>query len=150
MLALAVALALPGCAFFLPHLETPRLSIVRVDLTHVDLFEQRLKVRMRVQNPNDRSLPVKGLSYTLDVDGKPFAQGVSAASFVVPAFGETEFDMYVTANAAGTLLHLLGRGHDTLGAPVPYRITGKVALSRGWLRSIPFEQHGSFSLEGLE
>ena len=63
---------------------------------------------MRVQNPNDRALPVKGIYYTLDVAGQEFAHGVSGASFVVPALGEAEFDMNVTANMAGALIKLLG------------------------------------------
>ena len=63
---------------------------------------------MRVQNPNDRSLPVKGLSYVVDVAGKEFAHGDSAASFIVPALGEAEFDMNVTANMAGALFRFLG------------------------------------------
>jgi LEA14-like dessication related protein len=142
---LIAALALTGCAFLLPKLETPRLSIVKVDVLKSDLWEQRLKVRMRVQNPNDRVLPIKGLSYTLDVAGEEMAHGVSGASFIVPALGEAEFDMNVTANMATALLKLLGRG-DAARDKVDYRIKGKVSLSEGILRSIPFEETGTFSL----
>jgi LEA14-like dessication related protein len=102
---------------------------------------------MRVQNPNDRRLPVKGLEYIMEVEGQQFASGVSAASFVVPAMGEAEFDMNVTTNLAGTLIKLLGRGSDGLGQSVSYRLTGKVALSEGLMRSIPFEERGTFSLQ---
>jgi len=142
-----VALLLPGCALFAPKFETPQLSIVGVDFVKSDLWEQRLKVRMRVHNPNDRTLPIKGLSYTLEVDGQEFARGESGASFVVPALGEAEFDMNVTANMAGTLIKFLGRGSDALGQKVEYRMSGRIALSEGWLRSIPFEEHGSFKLQ---
>jgi LEA14-like dessication related protein len=142
-----VALFLSACSLFVPKIETPRLSIVNVELLKSDLWEQRLKVRMRVQNPNDRTLPIRGLSYRLDVEGQEFAHGVSGASFVVPALGEAEFDMDVTANMAGTLLKLLGRGGDALAQPVDYRIAGKISLSEGLWRSIPFEQRGTFKLQ---
>jgi LEA14-like dessication related protein len=144
---LIAALALSGCAHFLPKLETPRLSIVNVEVLKSDLWEQRLKVRMRVQNPNDRVLPIKGLSYTLDVAGEEMARGVSGQSFVVPALGEAEFDMNVTANMATALIKLLGRGGDSMRDKVDYRIKGKVSLSEGFLRSIPFEETGTFSLK---
>ena len=143
---LGVGGLLAGCSLLVPKLETPRLSIVDVELLKSDLWEQRLKVRMRVQNPNHRALAVQGLSYTLEVAGEEFARGVSAASFVVPALGEAEFDMNVTASMASTLIQLLGRGPEARGAPVDYRLVGKISLSGGWLRSIPFEQRGTFKL----
>jgi LEA14-like dessication related protein len=136
---------LAACAALAPKLEAPNLSIVDVELQKSDLFEQRLKVRMRVQNPNDRALPIKGLSYALELEGEDFARGVTAESFNVPAFGEAEFDMNVTANMAATLVKLLSRKGGA-GETVSYRIVGKVALSEGFLRSIPFEEKGSFEL----
>ncbi len=143
--AAAVALLSCGCALA-PKFTTPTLTIVGVRLEGSDLLAQHLKVRVHVQNPNDRTLPVKGIEYTLDVDGQPFATGDSAASFVVPALGEAEFDMNVTTNVAGTLVRLLARGPDAPGS-VPYRLSGKISLSQGWLQSIPFEQHGTFRLQ---
>jgi LEA14-like dessication related protein len=144
--AAAAAVALLGGCALAPKLTTPRLTIVGVKLEGSDLLAQRLKVRVHVQNPNDRTLPVKGIDYTLDVDGQPFASGESAGSFVVPALGEAEFDMNVTTNMAGTLLRLLTSSSEAR-ASVPYRLSGKIALSQGWLQSIPFEQHGTFSLQ---
>lgn len=142
----AAALLASGCALT-PKLVPPELSIVDVQLVGSDLFAQRLKVRVHVQNPNDRTLPVDGLQYTLEVDGQPFATGESAASFVVPALGSADFDMNVTTNVAGTLIRLLTRSADARAQAIPYRLSGKVALSSGFMRSIPFEQHGTFNLQ---
>jgi LEA14-like dessication related protein len=142
---IVAALLATGCALS-SRLEAPALSIVSVQLTSGTLWEQRLKVRMRVHNPNDLALPVKSLEYTLEVEGQPFASGVSDASFVVPALGETEFEMSMTTNVAGTLVKLLAGGPDSLQS-VAYRLTGKVLLSQGLLRSIPFEQSGTFRLQ---
>lgn len=145
-MAVVVGLVLGGCAVFAPRLETPRLSIVGVEIMKSDFREQRLRVRLRVQNPNDRMLPVKGLAFSLELQGEDFARGVSAQRFEVPAFGEAEFDMNVTANAAATLLRLLGRGEEFSGETVAYRLTGKLSLESGLLRSIPFTEEGSFRL----
>jgi len=141
-----VALVLAACVLA-PKFQAPKLSVVAVQLVGSDLWEQHLKVRMHVQNPNDRELPVKGLEYTLEVDGQTFATGNSAAAFVVPAMGEAEFDMNVTTNLAGTLLKLLGHGSQALEQGIPYRMTGKVSLSSGLMRSIPFDERGTFKLQ---
>jgi LEA14-like dessication related protein len=141
----ALTLLTSGCVLA-PKFTTPTLTVVGVQLEASDLLAQHLKVRMHVQNPNDRTLPVRGIEYTLDVDGQPFASGDSAASFVVPALGEAEFDMNVTTNVAGTLVRLLARA-PAERANIPYGLTGKISLSQGWLQSIPFEQHGTFKLQ---
>jgi len=131
-----------GCTL-LGHWQTPTLSVVSIQLGHSDLWQQHLQVRMSVHNPNDRELPVEGLSYSLDVNGEECAHGESGASFLVPARGDAEFDMNVTANAAAALLRMFARGN---AAPVQYRIHGKVQLSAGLLRSVPFDQQGALPL----
>jgi LEA14-like dessication related protein len=56
LLAMTVAVVFAGCAALGPKLQAPDLSIVSVDLVKGDLFEQRIKARMKVQNPNDLEL----------------------------------------------------------------------------------------------
>jgi LEA14-like dessication related protein len=140
---LLLALALSGCALFVPKLETPRLTIVDVEVRKANFLEQQLRVRLRVENPNDRTLPIQGLSYTIYLGGQAFATGASDASFVVPALGTAEFSMDVTANVAGAVFAILGK---PAGQAIDYQMKGSVELSRGWLRSIPFEQSGTFTL----
>ena len=143
-LSLLVALlALSGCSLFVPKLQAPHLSVVAIELQKGSLWQQKLKVRMHVDNPNDRVLPIKGITYTLDVNGQEFAHGESAASFVVPPLGEAEFDMNMTANMAGTILSLLSHGNDA----VAYHLSGRISLSHGFLRSVPFDQRGTFKLQ---
>jgi LEA14-like dessication related protein len=139
-----VLLGLAGCSLLVPKLQAPQLSVVGVELQRGALWQQKLKVRMHVANPNDRTLPIKGITYSLDVNGQEFAHGESAASFVVPALGEAEFDMNMTANMAGTIISLLRHGTN---ANVEYHLVGKISLSEGLLRSVPFDQHGTFSLQ---
>ena len=144
--SIAASALLGGCSLFVPKLETPQLSVVNVEMQKADLWEQRMKVRMRVVNPNDRPIPVKGLTVALEVAGQELAHGVSGASFNVPALGEAEFDMNMTANMAGALLKLLGSSNQ-LRDSVDYRIKGKLSLSQGLFRSIPFEDRGSVRLK---
>jgi LEA14-like dessication related protein len=141
-------LALAGCASLAPRLEAPNLSIVSVELVKGELFEQRLRARMRVQNPNDRELAVKGITYTIELGGEELGRGLSGSSFTVPRLGEAEFDMIVTANLAGALLKLAGRAEKQGRVPgaLDYRIVGKVQLASGLVRTVPFEEKGTLKL----
>src|SRR5689334_23704873 len=104
---LAALLLVSGCASF--KFEAPRLSVMSMRVQSADIFSQRLLVRMRVMNPNARELPIKGINYRIEVDEAELAQGLANTPFVVPAMGETEFDVQVTANLAGALLKYLTR-----------------------------------------
>jgi LEA14-like dessication related protein len=137
--------AVGACGALLPKLETPHLQVVGVEVLRSDLLQQQLRVRMHVQNPNTRALPVRGIAYTLEVAGEEFAHGVSDRDFLVPALGEMEFDVSVTANAAGALLRLATQ-RGGMPDEVGYTLRGKLSLSSGLLRSIPFEQSGRFKL----
>jgi LEA14-like dessication related protein len=138
----AVLLALAaGCSVL--QLEPPRLQVTEVSLVGADLLKQQLRVRMRVHNPNDVELPVRGISYEVQVAGDTFANGESQRDIVVPALGATEFDVDVTANAAAALLRVLA--NRDRGDP-DYRILGKVHLARGLIKSIPFEHSGTIRL----
>jgi LEA14-like dessication related protein len=142
--AVLLVAASASCSMFMPKLEPPTLSVVSIGIGSSNLFVQHLKVRMHVDNPNPRVLPIEGLSYVLYVAGAQAARGASSASFTVPPLGEAEFEMDVTANLAGTLLRLLSRASPS--GRIDYRIVGKVRLAHGLLRSIPFDERGSLTL----
>ena len=141
--ALLLAALVASCAA--NHLQAPQLSIVDLAVLGGDLWQQRLRLRLRVQNPNDRALPVKSIVYTLEVEGEPFARGESAAPFTVPPLGTAEFDMNVNTNLAATAMKLLGRAGSR--AQVGYHLAGKVSLAQGLLRSVPSDERGTFKLQ---
>jgi len=136
-------LLLAGCASF--KFEAPKLSVISMKMQSADIFSQRLQVRMRVMNPNDRELPVKGISYRIEVNDAELAQGMADSPFVVPAQGEAEFDVQVTANLATALSQILG--HRGSPDTIDYRLIGEVNLASGFLRRIPFDERGSVKLK---
>lgn len=148
ILVSALATFLLGCAGLSTRLETPGVSFVGIKTLGADLFEQRLEVRLRVRNPNDIALPVRGLDIDVELAGEPFAHGVSAREFTVPARGEAEFDMIVTANAASALLRIAGGDRKSREA-IEYRLKGKLSTRLGIIRSVPFEETGTLPLDSI-
>jgi LEA14-like dessication related protein len=147
LLAAGFAL-LAACAGLGTQLETPEISFVGIRAIEASLFEQKLEVRLRVLNPNTMALPVNGLDIDMELAGEPFATGVTAREFVVPANGEAEFDMIVTANAATALLKIAG-GDRQSREEIGYRLKGRLSTKLGLLRSIPFEESGTLPLGEL-
>jgi LEA14-like dessication related protein len=133
---------LAGCTS-LTKLQAPRLSIVSVGMKSADIFSQDFRIRLHVQNPNDRSLPVKSIEYELFLEGDSFAEGVSSDPFVVPALGETEFDTTVHTNFVSSIGRLLSRLNGTDATSVHYEFVGKVAIDLPFVRDIPFKDSGT-------
>lgn len=139
---------LAACASLPTNLQTPGVSFVGMRALEANLFEQRLEVRLRVTNPNDIDLPVNGLDVEVELAEQPFARGVSAREFVVPARGEAEFDMIVTANAANALLKVAGSDRKSR-EEIRYRLSGKLSTRIGMLRTIPIDESGALPISDL-
>jgi LEA14-like dessication related protein len=117
-------------------------------MTSADIFNQQFLVRLHVQNPNDRELAVKGIDYELFLEGDSFAEGISNKAFVIPALGETEFELPVRTNFVSSLGRLVSRLQGR--KQVQYVIEGKVLTDIGMFSKIPFRESGSVDLTTLK
>jgi LEA14-like dessication related protein len=99
---------------------------------------------MHVENPNDRELPIRGIDYKLFLEGDSFAEGLSNKPFVVPAKGETEFDMIVRTNFVSGVARLMSRLNGR--QQVQYVFEGKVLTQISMAKKIPFQESGTVSL----
>ena len=141
-------LPLASCALG-PKIEAPRLTLVSVGMLSADVFSQQFRVRMHVQNPNSQAIPVQGIDYVLFLEGDSFAEGLSNVPFVVPAFGDTEFDMTVRTNFVSSIGRLLSRMNGREGNKISYSITGSVDVDLPFVGAIPFQDSGSVDLGTL-
>ena len=137
---------LGGCSALAPKLESPQLSLVGIQMMSTDMFAQKFRVRVKVENPNDLELPVRGLDYKIILMGDSFADGVSSDRFVLPAKGEAEFDMVVTTNFVSSLGRLISRVGGGKLENLDYEIAGEVLLDKGFVKKIPFNHHGQVDI----
>ena len=142
---LLLALLLSACASW-THLQAPRMRIVSASMVSADVFSQQFRVRVHVQNPNARDLPIKRIDYKLFLEGDSFAEGQSEAAFVVPANGETEFDLALNTNFVSSIGRLLGHLAGTDRREVQYNFEGTIAIDMTFAPKIKFNEVGTVDL----
>jgi len=139
--ALAAVLVLAACTTPLPaKIESPRVSIANIDVVGLTVLEQHFAVSLRIQNPNAFSLPVRGMSVSLSISGREVGQGVSAASFELPALSEVVRDIEITSDLS-RLSHALRPGPRSSPSP-DFRLRGQLALT-GRTEPLAFEYGGA-------
>lgn len=147
-LIIAMLIAVSSCSALRPDLKAPRLALVSVAMTSADIFNQQFLVRVNVENPNDRDLPITGLDYKLFLEGDSFARGSLNKPFVVPANGESDFDMTVRTNFVSGVGRLLSRLNGR--TQVNYTVEGDLLTDIRFLKKIPFQETGSVNIGVLK
>ena len=141
----ALTVCLAACSLMAPKFNRPNITVIGIELRGGNLLQQTFAVRLNIQNPNDRPLPVHGLHAELNVGGEQIASGTSDRAVVIPASGESEFDLTITANLALALLKLADRANQHADS-IDYDLTGAASLDLPFLRNLPFHQTGSLRL----
>ena len=144
-LILVASLLLAGCAS-LTHREPVRINVVGLEPIPGEGMEMRFKVKLRVQNPNDTAIDFDGLALDLDLNGRPFASGVSDRAGSVARFGEALIEIPVSVSAIAVVRQALGviEGVDGGKAEVPYALRGR--LAGGLLGGMRFSDSGTLKL----
>jgi LEA14-like dessication related protein len=141
-LVVTMALVLGGCAS-LPAFDPPRVTLAGIDSVAIEGMELRLRVALRVQNPNGIALDYDGIDVQLSLQGRGVARGVSDERGSVPRYGEAVVTLPVT-------ISLMDLGRQALGilkggnSRLHYAIEGK--LGSPLLGATRFHSQGEVAL----
>ncbi len=143
VLTIATLALLSACTGIPTHFEKPQVNLAGLQIAELGLVEQKFIISLRVTNPNDISLPIDGLNLKLDVNGQPFATGVSNEKVTLPKLGDAVVKINVTTNLSSIWKQIKTLQKDK---PLVYAISGKlfVPLMPG---GISFDRKGE--LPGL-
>ncbi|GMQ95600.1 MAG: LEA type 2 family protein [Gammaproteobacteria bacterium] len=148
LLIACVGALLTGCAIMGGLSEPPRVSLASIAPVDLQLFEQRFRVTLRVQNPNSKDITIRGLDYEIVVNDKLFAQGVSGKPFTIPANGESAVEVEVVSTLQRVMEQLQELGNR--GKPsIDYAISGRVSID-GIPVPVPFDYRDTLTLPGFE
>ena len=134
---------LTACSFFGGYQETPRVSLVSIQPIEMGLLEQRYGLQLRIMNPNDDEIPVKGLSYSIEINGHEFAYGVSRQPVSIPAFSEALLDVEVVSNLLNVMQQFQEMNSENSDS-LSYRLRGKISLKNS-LAKLPFNVEGQLT-----
>jgi LEA14-like dessication related protein len=142
---LFLVLGLVGCAGLFDR-DAPRVSVAGIEPIAGQGLELRFSVKLRVQNPNETPINYDGVALDLELDGKPFASGVSDARGTLPRFGETVVNVPLTVSAFAAARQAFGLSDVMQRGSVPYVVRGKLAGSM--FGSVRFTSSGTLNLPG--
>ena len=128
---LIVLLMASGCSTFSSDdTRDPDVKLLKVDVVKARLLKQDLKLRFRIDNPNDSNLWVRGLRYKVVLNDMLIADGEYSDWFIVKANGHKNFSVPIRTNLwehLKDITRMLGKPNQ----PIHYRLEGK--LKTGFL-----------------
>ena len=122
---IVLAMGLQGCANLTPDFETPTVNISSFRTLPSDSMMPAFEIGLRVMNPNSVALKLRGVSYTVSLDGNEVITGVGNDLPVIEAYGEGEFKLTASADLfAGMRLFtdLLKSNKDTFSYEVEAKL----------------------------
>jgi len=142
-LILFVLMAPAGCAT--PEkFEPPSIEIANLELGAGGLFSQQFRLDLRIGNPNDFDIPLNGLAFKLDVNGLPFAEGLSNTTITLPRLGYASLPVTGSTNTLSLVQQLVSLSTRDR---IDYRLHGTAHVGRlGHNEPKPFDRKGSLSL----
>ena len=140
-------LTMVGCAGLGQRLEPPRVKLATIRVEEFNVLETVFEVRLRMFNTNDTALQIKGIECELEINGQPFALGVSDADVEIPSYGTQLVPLHVYASVLDIIKSAQSmQDQDQL----KYHIKGKVRLGAGGFPALlPFESEGNITLPDL-
>jgi LEA14-like dessication related protein len=140
--AMATILGIAGCAHLLGTADSPRVNIASIVPKDMKLFEQVFDMELRVMNSGDKELVVKGLVFDLEVNGQPFARGVSNQGFTVEPFSTYVMQVEAVTTLANILRQIVQAQKGEFSG-FTYRLKGYFHSETSTFR-IPFDETGEF------
>lgn len=143
-----IAWGLSGCAGVGKPLESPRISLSNLMVQESTGLETVFLIQLRVLNPNDVDLNIKGVDCELEINGQPFAYGLSNTAVTVPAFGSETVPVTVYSSVIDIVKGFFGMQRRE---ELSYQLRGKVRLEGGaWMPStLPFDSQGTVSIKDM-
>ena len=147
LMTLATLLAW-SCATMGPSLEAPRVSLVNIIQQPSSGMETTFKLELRLINPNDVAINLKGIDCRMEINDTTIASGVSNEAAELPALGTLVYPVTAYASASDFIMLMVRLMAANSGAPedfeLNYSLRGQVFLTDG----IPGLNRLTFKSEG--
>jgi LEA14-like dessication related protein len=145
-LVFAVLALLGACASVVGPVEEPRISITSIRFLPPSGAEQRIEVGLKLMNPNGFDLKASGIVLNAGFNEVPVLSGAIAEPPVVPAYGEQDMKMVLSAslmNGIRLLRSIMQHPED----PVSYRLDARIDLKLPLARTLRILKQGEIAAQ---
>ena len=141
-----LAVLLSSCASLRPDFETPTVSLQSFAVAPGTTLAPRFEIGLRVVNPNDFALKLKGASYSVSLEGFEILTGVANDLPVIAAYGEGDFVIDAEADLLDSIRLFNSIATDPRDA-LDYELNAKLDIAN-FIVPIKINETGSISLVG--
>ena len=145
LLILITAFALSACVGMSPGFETPTVTVNSFRTVPSETGMPKFEIGLHVINPNSDPLKLKGVAYTVSVEGRELLKGVGNDLPEIEGYGEGDFTVTAAASlfeGAMLLKDLVSGPMDSLG----YEFEAKLDVGT-FIPAIRIKDEGEFSLQ---
>lgn len=119
------------------------MLVTNVTPLDATIFEQRLRVDLRVRNPNDFDYHLTGIDFTLNLNGKRLARGLGSKEVTIPRLGDAVMTIDTSTSTLDIVRQLLQFSQKQ---ELTYDIKGVLHGTEGRL---PFDNSGTLVEPGM-
>lgn len=123
--------------------QAPDVQLVDAELVYARLLEQQFMLEFRIDNPNSQSLPVRSVSYDIQLNGIPLGRGQNNMWLTVPAGGHSYLKVPVHTNLWRHVKNL-AKALNNPSQPIEYSLQAQIQTGLMFNKSVPVRRQGSF------
>ena len=142
---LLCSVLLAGCAGLTTKMDPPNVTLESFTSLPSDGGGPRFEIKLRVQNPNEQSLDISGVSYSIELMGHEVITGVSNDVPEIGGYSEEVVTLQASLKLF-QLLRLLAVLGQTPSDELTYRFAAKIDF-RGLVPTQRVEETGQITLE---
>jgi LEA14-like dessication related protein len=140
----AMVVTISACTGLRPGFETPTVTVNSFRALPSEGALPNFEIGLHVINPNPQALALRGVSYTVSLEGHELMKGVANDLPVIDAYGEGKFKLTAAANlfaGIGLITDLMRNSRETFN----YSLEAKLDVG-AFIPAIRIRDAGEVSL----
>lgn len=146
LLLLAGLLLAAGCGELKHDYETPTINVSYFRPLPGQGIAPRFGIGLHIINPNDFALDIRGVSYSVSLQGQRIVVGVARDLPTVPAYGEADIDLQAATDVISSIKLITGLMREPQQL-INYQLDARLDI-RGFARKVRVVRKGEFSFSG--
>ena len=115
-----------GCSTLQPGYETPVVSITSFKALPTQGLIPQFQINLRIINPNRSSLDLKGISYTISLEGHKIITGVSNKLPMIEAYGEGDVVLKASVDLFSSIKFFTNLMNNPIKDQISYSLNAKL------------------------